>query len=101
VEPLRDAAGLPLGVNRKVDYHHKWIEIEPGDLVLLYSDGLIAAQNDQAQMFGWERLDDALRNTAQAGAEAVKLAVLGELEDFLDRKDPEDDVTLLVIERSC
>jgi serine phosphatase RsbU (regulator of sigma subunit) len=101
VEPLRDAAGLPLGVNRKVDYHHKWIEIEPGDVVLLYSDGLTAAQNDWGQMFGCERLDDALRETAAGGAKAVKSAVLADLEDFLDRKDPEDDVTLLVIERSC
>src|SRR5262249_4544217 len=52
VEPLRDAAGLPLGVDSKASYHHKRIEIEPGDLLILYSDGLTAAQNGHGQLFG-------------------------------------------------
>jgi len=99
VESLRDASGLPLGINRKACFHHKRIEIEPGDLVLLYSDGLTAAQNDQGQMFGCERLDDALRDAAPRGAEAVKSTVLAKFEDFLDGNDPEDGVTLLVVER--
>jgi sigma-B regulation protein RsbU (phosphoserine phosphatase) len=98
VESVRDAAGLPLGVDRRASYHHKWIEIEPGDLVLLYSDGLTAAQNPQGQMFGWERLDAVLRETAADGAEAVKSAVLAQLEEFLGEKEAEDDVTLLVLE---
>jgi sigma-B regulation protein RsbU (phosphoserine phosphatase) len=99
VESLRHASGLPLGVNRKASFHHKRIEIEPGDLILLYTDGLTAAQNDQGQMFGCERLDDALREAAPHGAEAVKSRVLAKLEDFLDGKDLEDDVTLLILER--
>jgi sigma-B regulation protein RsbU (phosphoserine phosphatase) len=99
VEAVRDVAGLPLGVDRRASYHHKRIEIEPGDVVLLYSDGLTAAQNHHGQMFGCERLDDALRATAADGAEAVKSAVLARFGDFLDGNDPEDDVMFLILER--
>jgi serine phosphatase RsbU (regulator of sigma subunit) len=99
-ESLRDAAGLPLGVDRKASYHHKRMEIEPGDVLLFYSDGLTAAQNHQGQVFGWERLDDILLETAIYGAEAVKSTVLAKLDEFLDRKEPEDDVTLLIVERT-
>jgi sigma-B regulation protein RsbU (phosphoserine phosphatase) len=96
---VRDAAGLPLGVDRRASYHHKRIQLEPGDVLLLYSDGLTAAQNHHGQMFGCERLDNALRRAATDGAEAVKSTVLAQFGDFLDGKDPEDDVMFLIIER--
>jgi sigma-B regulation protein RsbU (phosphoserine phosphatase) len=99
VESLRDAAGLPLGVDPKASYHHKRIEIEPGDVVLLYSDGLTAALNPHGEMFGCGRLDDALREAAIDGAEAVKSAVLAQLGHFLGEREPEDDVTLVILER--
>jgi sigma-B regulation protein RsbU (phosphoserine phosphatase) len=99
VESLRDAAGLPLGVDGKASYHHKRLVIEPGDMLLFYTDGLTAALNNQGQMFGWERLDETLREMAPDRAKAVKSSVLAQLDDFLDGKSPEDDVTLLIVER--
>jgi phosphoserine phosphatase RsbU/P len=99
VEPLRDAVGLPLGLDSKAVYHHKRIEIEPGDLLVLYSDGLTATSNRHTQMFGCQRLDEALRDAAPRGASAVKAAILERFEDFLVGGEPQDDVTLIVIER--
>ena len=99
VQDLGDVAGLPLGVDSRASYHHKRIALEPGDLLLFYSDGLTTALNDRGQMLGCEPLDDALRENATAGAEAVKSTVLAKLDGFLDGKAAEDDVTLLVVER--
>jgi sigma-B regulation protein RsbU (phosphoserine phosphatase) len=100
VESLRDAGGLPLGVEAHAAYHHKRIVIEPGDVVVFASDGLTAAQNELGQIFGCGRLDEVLRQSAPGGAEAVKAAVVAQLEDFLSRQDPEDDVTLVVVGRT-
>jgi serine phosphatase RsbU (regulator of sigma subunit) len=99
VEPLRHPVGLPLGIDRMASYHHKRVEIEPGDLVLFCSGGLTAAQNTKGQLFGSERLDHALRDTASGGAESVKSAVLSRLEDFLARRELDVDVNLLIVER--
>jgi sigma-B regulation protein RsbU (phosphoserine phosphatase) len=99
IEGIRDASGLPLGVDSRASYHHKRIVIEPGDVLVLYSDGVTAALNDRGQMFGCERLDAALSESAAHGAEAVKTAVFARLNDFLDGRHPEDDVALLIIER--
>jgi sigma-B regulation protein RsbU (phosphoserine phosphatase) len=99
IEPLRDAAGLPLGMERSACYHHKRIEVAPGDILVFYSDGLTAALNAQGQLFGCHRLDDAIRQSADEGAAAVKGAVLASLDEFLNGEDPEDDVTLLIVER--
>jgi sigma-B regulation protein RsbU (phosphoserine phosphatase) len=99
VEPLRHPVGLPLGIDRAAFYHHKRMEIEPGDLVLFCSEGVTAAQNTQGQLFGCDRLDDVLYQTASRGADMVKSAVLTQLEDFLGGRKPKDGVTLLIVER--
>jgi sigma-B regulation protein RsbU (phosphoserine phosphatase) len=99
VEPLRDAVGLPLGVDSLASYHHKRINLEAGDALVLYSDGLTAAQNDRGQTFGWERLDGAVRRAAGGGAETIKATVLAALDHFLNGREYQDDVTLVVAVR--
>jgi sigma-B regulation protein RsbU (phosphoserine phosphatase) len=99
VESLRDASGLPLGMEQHTAYHHKHMEMAPGDALVLYSDGLTAALDERGQTFGCERLDEAIRQSAAEGAGAVKGMVLASLDDFLGNQAPEDDVTLLVLER--
>ncbi len=98
-EPIRDAVGLPLAVDPHTTYHHKRIVIDPGDVVVFYTNGLSAAQNEAGQIFGCQRLDAGLRASAGRGAEEVKAAVLAQLEDFTGGPDLPDDVTLLIVER--
>jgi sigma-B regulation protein RsbU (phosphoserine phosphatase) len=100
VEPLRDAVGLPLGVDARAAYHHKRIDLGPGDTLVFYSDGLTAAQNDRGQTFGCSRLDEAIARAAGGGAESVKAEVLAALNDFLAGKGVKDDVTLVVAVRA-
>jgi sigma-B regulation protein RsbU (phosphoserine phosphatase) len=99
VDALRDACGLPLAMEPRTAYHHKRIMLGPGDLLMVYSDGLTAALNPRGQMFGCDRLDAAIHQYAREGARAVKAAIVESLEEFLGAAEPEDDVTLLVVER--
>jgi serine phosphatase RsbU (regulator of sigma subunit) len=80
-------------------YHHHRVEINPADMLVLYSDGLTGALNAHGQSFGTERLDHAIQSSAREGAAPTKGAVIAGLEDFLGERQPEDDLTLLVIER--
>jgi sigma-B regulation protein RsbU (phosphoserine phosphatase) len=99
VEPLPDNPGLPLGLAANSSYHHKRTDLDPGDVLVLCSGGLTSARNAQEQAFGWERLDDAVRHGAPEGAVAVKETVVSRLNEFLDGKPAQDDVTLLVLEK--
>ncbi|HZT82682.1 MAG TPA: PP2C family protein-serine/threonine phosphatase, partial [Gemmataceae bacterium] len=99
VEPVRDATGLPLGMERHAAYHHRRTEIGPGDVLLLYTDGLTAALDERGEMFGCARLDAALAETAGEGAEAVKDAVVSRLDAFLGGAELQDDVALVVVSR--
>jgi sigma-B regulation protein RsbU (phosphoserine phosphatase) len=92
-------AGLPLGVDWRSTYHQKRLTMEPGDVLVLYSEGLVAAQNSLGQIFGRERIDDALYESAPEGAEAVKSTLVARLDEFLDGEILQDDVTLVIVER--
>jgi sigma-B regulation protein RsbU (phosphoserine phosphatase) len=99
VESVRDAAGPPLGLNGNASYCELSRAFEPGDLLVLYTDGLTAALNARGQLYGCGRLDAAIAESAGRGAEAVKSAVLTSLQNFLGGRPFEDEVTLVVLER--
>ena len=71
-------------------------DMQPGDVLACYTDGLIEAQ-DGGKGFGVARLDAAVREAAPRGAEAVKCHVLEAFDRFLAGKNAEDDVTLVVV----
>jgi phosphoserine phosphatase RsbU/P len=99
LEAVREASDLPLGLAKHVAYSHKRIGVQPGDLLVFTSDGVTGAQDARGSCFGCERLDEVVRETAPAGAEAVKTAVVTRLQDFLNGQQAQDDMTLIVVER--
>lgn len=99
VEAVRGTAGLPLGADYRSVYHHKRLELEPGDVLVLYTDGLTAAQNGHGEAFGTARLERVLKHTGAEGAEEVRDALVAELTEFLGAERLHDDVTLLVLGR--
>jgi sigma-B regulation protein RsbU (phosphoserine phosphatase) len=99
VEPLQLPSGLPLGLDARATYHRKWIALEPGDLLVLHSDGLTAALSREAEQFGSARIDHILHRYGDQGARAVQQALSTAFEEFIGGQEPADDVTILVIER--
>lgn len=92
---LDGAAGLPLGVKPDVRYEEASQQLEPGDQIVFYTDGVTEAHNPQDEMFGVERLDLALANCRLA-ARALLDAVLGAVESFAAGRAADDDRTLIV-----
>jgi sigma-B regulation protein RsbU (phosphoserine phosphatase) len=97
VEALRYSVGLPLGMDVHGTYHHKRIDIEPGDVLVFYTSGLSAVHRQHE--FGLERLDAVLKKSARHGAEAVKNAVISQWRDCLGKSAAQDDVAVVVMQR--
>jgi serine phosphatase RsbU (regulator of sigma subunit)/anti-sigma regulatory factor (Ser/Thr protein kinase) len=97
VDELR-ATGMPLGLMPGMHYEEKEIILDPGDSLLLYSDGLVEAHNPAYEMFGFPRLRDLMASKPKDIDEVTFL--LDQLTAFTGPDwEQEDDVTLITVER--
>jgi len=99
IESLPHVAGLPLGINANAAYHHKRIILEPGDMLAFYTNGLCAALNPDGANGGLEKADAIVRDCAPHGSAVVKEEVATCVMDHLGRKPPQQDVTVLILQK--
>jgi serine phosphatase RsbU (regulator of sigma subunit) len=88
-------AGIPLGVFDR-PYDEITVPVEPGDLFVLYSDGVTETRNPQGDLYGPERLRAVLRQVSTNATEAGE-AILADVQRFADGRPPGDDLTLVCI----
>src|SRR5215213_5739542 len=94
------ARGMPLGLMPGMDYEEKEVTLEPGDSVLLHSDGIVEAHDPERAMFGFPRLKETVAESA-AGQPLID-RVLRDLETFTGPgAEQEDDITMVTLQRSA
>jgi len=92
------ATGMPLGLMPGMSYEESTAVMQPGDSLLLHSDGLAEAHNSKREMFGFPRLAALVGESA--GGERLIDRCRSELEHFTGPGvDQEDDITLVTLER--
>jgi sigma-B regulation protein RsbU (phosphoserine phosphatase) len=94
-----DATGLPLGLFCGGRYTVRHINLEEGDGLALYSDGITEAQNPEGNEYGEERLIRSLRDHFGQDAGAMADGVLRDVARFRGARPPNDDTTLLIVRR--
>jgi sigma-B regulation protein RsbU (phosphoserine phosphatase) len=96
---MRELAGqgAPLGVSDRSRFEESALAVEPGQVIVIGTDGIWEASNQAGEMFGKARLIELIRQHAEATAQAVVLAVLDAVEEFRGADKPEDDITLMAI----
>ena len=92
--------GFAMGFFDVAQYSHEETDLDPGDSVLIFSDGLVEAQNRAAETFGIEGIARSLRSLkAAANSGEIVKKVIADFEAFMDGRVLKDDVTLLVLRR--
>jgi serine phosphatase RsbU (regulator of sigma subunit) len=91
------ARGMPLGLMSGMVYEEHDTRLAPGDTLLLHSDGLAEAHNEDGEMFGFPRLQRLVAHH-QAG-EPLIASLLAELDQFISCEH-DDDITLLTLTRA-
>ncbi len=88
-----------LGLFDFASYESRTLHLDKGDLLVVYSDGLTDAENQQREMFGEERLLEIIQREAPAGSQAVERRFLKAIEDFTQGMPQTDDITFVVVEK--
>jgi serine phosphatase RsbU (regulator of sigma subunit) len=97
VEEIR-AQGFMLGIIPEEQYRERTIQLEPGDRLCFYTDGLVEARNTQGEGYGTDRLQDALRAHGTSSAGPLTDQLLGAQHTFREGHPLSDDMTLVVCE---
>ena len=88
-----------LGMFDFASYQSRTLQLDKGDILVVYSDGLTDAENPQGEMFGKKRLLEIIRREAPSGSHAVEQRFLNAIEDFTQGTPQTDDITFVVVEK--
>ena len=95
-DPLR-ADGIMLGLQKGARFDEVRLQLNAGDVVVLYTDGITEMCNDAGEFFGVRRLEDSIVATGHVDPEAMIDAVFAALELFSDGRSYDDDCTIVVM----
>lgn len=95
IEELAGAREMPLGIAENVEFQQAHVRLAPGDLLMMYTDGITEARRPHGgQMFGESRLDDTLRAAPDDAGWAVS-SMVEAVERFTEHSPASDDRTLV------
>lgn len=92
-----DTPGLPIGIERSTVYRQKRFGVEAGDLLLLYTDGVVEAMNPSGEQYGLGRLRGVVEKNSVLPAEELIEHIKNDLREFVGSARQHDDQTLLLM----
>ncbi len=98
---MLEGGGPVLGVLSIAPYSEQQARLDPGDLLVVYSDGVTEAANTAEEEFGEQRLIDVLKDRRTASPNAIVSAVMEALHRFTSGAPQADDITLVVAKRDA
>ena len=96
---MLEGGGPPLGILSMAPYSQQEAQLQSGDLLVLYSDGVTECINNSDEEFGEERFIEVLRKHKDLPATAIAEAVTAALLEFAAGAPPADDITIVVAKR--
>jgi sigma-B regulation protein RsbU (phosphoserine phosphatase) len=97
---LLSTTGLPLGLFARAAYEEGRVMLQPGDLLMLYSDGVPEAWDVNEEEFGMDRIIDVLKAHREEPAARIVDAMLRSIDAFAGAAPQHDDITMMVVKRT-
>ncbi|MEB3173930.1 MAG: SpoIIE family protein phosphatase [Cyanobacteriota bacterium] len=93
--------GFPLGLESDITHlvSETILQLRPGDLAALYTDGVTEAMNPDKEQYGLERLQKVLARNRHLTAEEIRQAVIRDVRDWIKTQKVFDDITLVILKQ--
>lgn len=95
------SGGLPLGIKPDADYREGRTQLQPGDVLVVYSDGVTEAQSPTGEEFGATRLYEVVSRNIEASAAGIRDRIESSLTKFSQGTSAADDITLVIVKRQA
>lgn len=94
--------GFPIGLENEIAnfIDHRIVELQPGDGIVLYTDGITEAMDVNKKQYGMEQLCSAIAQNWSQSAEEIKQVVIADVRQHIGTQKLFDDITLLVLKRN-
>ena len=89
---------FPLGILEEAAYEETQLKLEAGDKVILYTDGIVEAMNEEEEMFGFDRLLESVKDSQNMTAETLLNEIKIKVNEFAGSATQHDDITIIVIQ---
>jgi serine phosphatase RsbU (regulator of sigma subunit) len=93
------SGGLPLGIKPDADYREGRTQLQPGDVLVIYSDGVTEAVSPTGEEFGATRLYEVVSRNIEASAAGIRDRIESSLTKFAQGTSAADDITLVIVKR--
>jgi sigma-B regulation protein RsbU (phosphoserine phosphatase) len=100
IEGLKQT-GMPLGIEEDSLWESATVQINPGDVLVLYTDGIPDSQNRNAEFFEDKKLLEVIHASQGLSADHIQENILGGIQDFVGDAPQFDDITLMVLVRDA
>lgn len=96
VEPLAEG-GMIIGMFPQVSYQEGSVKLQPGDIMLIFTDGVTEALNAAEEEYGEARLTELLQRLSNGSAQEISAGIAAELRSWIGTADQHDDLTFIVL----
>jgi sigma-B regulation protein RsbU (phosphoserine phosphatase) len=94
-----ERTGMVLGVDEESTWLQSSVQIDPGDVLIMYTDGIPDAQNMQGEFFEDESIIEVAQGDLARTAYELQEQILQEVQDFVGNAPQFDDITLMILVR--
>jgi phosphoserine phosphatase RsbU/P len=95
------SGGLPLGIMADAEFREGRTQLHPGDVLVIYSDGVSEAVNPTGEEFGPTRLYEVVARNLDASASGIRDRIESALTKFCQGTPAADDITLVIVKRNA
>lgn len=97
VEELYNKGSFPVGLVEQAEFDSTQMQMEDGDALVLFTDGITEAENTSNELFGYDRLREVTTRAARESIEGMQKAILEAVSEFARGAAQADDITLLIV----
>lgn len=88
---------FPLGIVKKCNYEATRVQLQPGDILVFYTDGIVEAVNEKGELYGFERFLVSIEAGQELDADKLLEKLLHDVMQFVGRTEQHDDLTTVIV----